>query len=248
MAIINSLIRNPLIINPLTIWIRGIINYIIIKSKNPTVQFQNNVIAKKTNFGKRVTLYNNIQLHHCSIGDFTYISDRSLFAYTTIGKFCSIAPGVMCGMGNHPVNKYVSTHPMFYSANHLAQISLADKSYYSEYEPVEVGNDVWIGANAIIKGGVKIGDGAIVGAGAVVTKDIPPFAIVGGVPARVIKYRFDKAEIDYLLGYKWWDKDLSWLRSNWKEFHDIKTFKTYGSTVAKPLASLTESPNSSLRI
>jgi tetrahydrodipicolinate N-succinyltransferase len=70
--------------------------------------------------------------------------------------------------------------------------------------------------------GVTIGDGAIIGAGAVVTKDVPPYAIVGGIPARLIKYRFEPDEIEFLLKLKWWDKDLEWIKNNSKLFNNIK--------------------------
>jgi hypothetical protein len=80
--------------------------------------------------------------------------------------------------------------------------------------PVIIGNDCWIGQGAFMAGGLAIGDGAVVLAHAVVTKDVPPYAVVGGVPAKVIKYRYDEEDIQFLLGFKWWDKDVSWLKNN----------------------------------
>ena len=83
---------------------------------------------------------------------------------------------------------------------------------------VIIGNDVWIGSHALILGGVKIGDGAVIGAGAVVTKDVPPYAVVGGVPARIIKYRFSQEIIDKLLEIKWWNLPENILKENIKLF------------------------------
>ena len=121
---------------------------------------------------------------------------------TRIGSFCSIASNVCIGAGQHPTN-WLSTHPFQYQ-NCFA---IKPKSHYefTRYKPVTIGNDVWIGTNVIIMGGLTIHDGAIIGSGAVVTKDVEPYAIVGGVPAEIIKYRFDKDIIDKLLELKWWD-------------------------------------------
>jgi acetyltransferase-like isoleucine patch superfamily enzyme len=94
--------------------------------------------------------------------------------------------------------------------------------------PIIIGNDCWIGQGAFIVGGVTIGDGAAVLAHAVVTKDIPPYAIVGGIPAKVIKYRYDENDIQFLLNYKWWDKDISWLSDNADLLCDIDMLKMKG--------------------
>ena len=93
-------------------------------------------------------------------------------------------------------------------------ITFSANSYFDEFAPIKIGNDVWVGARAIILDGVTIGDGAIVGAGAVVAKDVPAYAVVGGVPAKVLRYRFEQAEIDLLEQLKWWNKDIDWLRKN----------------------------------
>ena len=128
----------------------------------------------------------------------------------------SVAYGVRIGLPEHPVNM-VSTSPKIYRNIKLKDIK-------DVYFPPIIGNDVWIGANAIILQGVTIGDGAIIAAGAVVTKDVPPYAIVGGVPAKVIKYRFSDDVILKLLEIKWWDKPEEWTTQNLDKFTDVSGF------------------------
>ncbi|CCZ22449.1 acetyltransferase (Isoleucine patch superfamily) [Acetobacter sp. CAG:977] len=122
---------------------------------------------------------------------------------TKIGSFCSIAANVIICPTQHPAG-FLTTHPFSYLREHGLS---GQKSFinYAHTTPAEIGNDVWIGQNAVIMDGVKIGDGAIIAAGAVVTKDVAPYAIVGGVPAKLIRYRFDEATIKDLLRLKWWE-------------------------------------------
>lgn len=123
------------------------------------------------------------------IGAYTYICPNSSIQNATIGRYCSIAPDVVIGPGRHPLGGF-STSPVFYRKdNPLGESFVSENTEFAEYLPVIIGNDVWIGTRAIILDGVKIGDGAVVAAGAVVTKDVPPFAIVGGIPARQIGER-----------------------------------------------------------
>ena len=173
------------------------------------------------------TINEQVNMWEVELGDFTFVSSNCRINKVKIGKFCSIGYGVQCGIGRHPSRHYVTTHPIFYSMQRQAQITFSDRDYFEEFRKTEIGNDVWIGANAIILDGVKIGDGSIVGAGSVVTKDVLPYAIVGGVPARVIRYRFDESQIQFLLKFQWWNKDLHWLRRHFKQFHDIDNMINY---------------------
>lgn len=149
-----------------------------------------------------------------------------------IGRYCSIAQNVKIINGFHPTEKIVSTHPFFYSQSNCVDLEGMKTDIFEELRfadkenkfDVIVGNDVWIGANAIILAGVKIGDGAIIAAGAVVTKDVEPYSIVGGVPAKEIRKRFSKEQIDFLLQFKWWDKDNNWLKNNASSFAQIDRF------------------------
>ena len=131
---------------------------------------------------------------------------------TVIGNFVSMGSMVTIGNGEHPL-KFLSTSPFFY----FDGLGFKDKSMpthneYSKLAPVTIGNDVWIGDGVKIKNGITIGDGAVIGASAVVTKDVPPYAIVAGVPAKIIKYRFDEDIIQELLELKWWNLDLKTIR------------------------------------
>ncbi len=134
----------------------------------------------------------------------TYINGKARISKnTTIGQFCSIARNVMIGAHNHPTN-WLSSNPFQYS-NKFKNFQMKNKYKFDNSQPTIIGNDVWIGTNVVIISGVKIGDGAIIAANAVVTRDVPPYAIVGGLPAKIIKYRFDKETIADLISLKWWE-------------------------------------------
>lgn len=146
-----------------------------------------------------------------------------------IGRFTSIAPYVKTNSGIHPYTyPYVTTCPMFFSTRKQNGYTFADKMMYNEFaEKPEIGNDCWIGENVFIAGGIKISDGAVALAGSVITKDVPPYAIVGGVPAKVLKYRYDEKTIEFLLEYKWWNKGADWLKDNWLLLCNIDELKKY---------------------
>lgn len=181
-------------------------------------------IVTSSNLGKFCAIGKGCYVYCTSIGDYTYLSSNVSVMNTNIGKFCSIAQGACICLGMHPSSKFVSTHPSFFSLSKQNGMTFSDKNYFEEMGKTRIGNDVWIGVNAIIMDNITIGNGAIVGAGAVVTNDIPPYAVVAGVPAKTMKYRFEKDEIDFLEKFKWWNKDEVWLKTNLKDMHDIKLF------------------------
>ena len=163
------------------------------------------------------------------IGRASYIGENAKI-HAKIGRFCSIASGVSVVVGKHPTSVWVSTHPAFFSGAKQAGFTYVDDmkyqdSYCGQY-PVEIGNDVWIGERAMILQDVKIGDGAIIAAGAIVTSDVPAYAIVGGVPAKLIRYRFSPDQIDFLEKFKWWDKTDAWLQQYVTYFESIDKMKS----------------------
>lgn len=189
-------------------------------------------------FHKEDTLYKN-----CKIGRYTYGYEQLLEFYPLakeIGRFCSINITARI-WNNHPVG-YITTHPLidhpiFYPWESSQNRDKAIEEYGKYFDnapfedsalrknpPVIIGNDVWIGANVVILPGVTIGNGAIIAAGAVVSKDVPDYAIVGGVPAKVIKYRFSPEVIKGLLKIKWWDWEMDEIERNISLFYEPEKF------------------------
>lgn len=161
------------------------------------------------------------------VGRYSYIGSGTIFGDVHIGRYCSIANDFSIISGDHPLD-YLSTHPFTYS-NEL----FGDREEYKDIDfkknklapqkssPLDIGNDVWIGSRAIILGKVRsIGNGAVIGAGAVVTRDVPAYAVVGGNPARILKYRFDEATIKALEELKWWNLPLHQIKHF--DFSDIQ--------------------------
>lgn len=174
-----------------------------------TGRIKSSIIADKT------AVYG--RLRSCQLGEGSYVAPGSNLEYTRIGKFCSIGKEVYTIRGQHPSRKWVSTSPSFFSEDPANLYKLAEYKRFEEYRYVDedetavsIGNDVWIGNFVKIMEGVSIGDGAIIAAGAIVTENVVPYSIVGGVPAKIIRYRFSQNQIDFLLKLKWWDRDEVW--------------------------------------
>lgn len=162
---------------------------------------------------RKARVWDGCKLYHSSIGDYSYIGQNARLIHAHVGKFCSLAGAGAYGMGTHSLD-YISTSSLFTASRNGTRIKWTDKPSYEEFKEIHIGNDVWIGMRVMVMGGVNIGNGAVVAAGAVVTKDVPPYAIVGGVPARVIKYRFPEDVIAKLEASKWWTLDDDTLKSN----------------------------------
>jgi acetyltransferase-like isoleucine patch superfamily enzyme len=128
---------------------------------------------------------------------------------TRVGRYCSISWACTIMAGDHPIH-HVSTHPFTYRDYYEKLIrnkfgdAVKPVSFNQDRGATVIGNDVWIGQNTILRNGITIGDGAVIAAGAVVTKDVPPYAIMGGNPAKVIRYRFDEQLREKLLASRWW--------------------------------------------
>lgn len=162
----------------------------------------------------------------------TYISHHSII-YGHIGKFTSIATNCNTLIGRHPITiPYVSTSPMFYSLLKQNGTTFTKTQLYIENNladkinnyPIVIGNDCWIGFGVSIVEGVKIGDGAVIQAQSLVTKDVPAYAIMGGIPAKIIKYRYDESTISALMKIQWWNKDIKWIKDHSSFFCDMKKF------------------------
>jgi acetyltransferase-like isoleucine patch superfamily enzyme len=156
-------------------------------------------------------IYPGSQLARVRLGSYSYVAYDSTVTDARIGRFTSIGPQFGCGYGDHPVG-LLSTSPVFYSTRKQCGVSFATSDGFQEQKASEIGHDVWVGARVFLRAGTAIGHGAVVAAGAVVVKDVPPYAVVGGVPARVIRYRFPEAVVERLLELRWWDWPEPWLR------------------------------------
>lgn len=160
--------------------------------------------------------------HNVEIGMYTHggcFYPGQFDRYTTIGRYCSIAGGARVMNRNHPM-EFKSTHSFFFDPT----LKYCDKDQI-KYIPLKIGNDVWIGSNAIIMPHVtNIGDGAVIGAGAVVNKNVPPYAVVVGNPARVVRYRFSQKTIDELLSSLWWEKSIEEIKPSIHEY--LKPYET----------------------
>jgi acetyltransferase-like isoleucine patch superfamily enzyme len=159
-------------------------------------------------------LNKNPRYSEYSIGDFSYgepiIHHWGEKATLRIGRFCSIASGVTILLGGEHNLDFISTYPFKVFLDGFED----SPKYAGTNGDVTIGNDVWIGTNALILSGVKIGDGAVVGASTVVTKDIEPYSVVAGNPARLIRKRFDEETIEELLRIKWWNWEIQRIREN----------------------------------
>ena len=174
-------------------------------------------------YGTTVFLKNIVKAENISVGDYTYYDDSSdpiewekknvLFNYPffgeklIIGRYCALAEGSLFIMGaaNHRLSS-ITTYPFNVMGGIWREVSTPHIEELPHKGDTIIGNDVWIGHNAVIMPGVNIGDGSIVAAFSVVTKSFPPYSIIGGNPARLIRKRFDDEMIELLLKLKWWDK------------------------------------------
>lgn len=143
------------------------------------------------------------QLVKTRLGRYTYLGDNCTIIRTEIGAFCSISGGANIGGGGHAMH-FASTSPVFNKGRNILNTNFSD-STFEPFKDTFIGNDVWIGARCMIKSGIRIGTGAVIGMGSVVTKDVPPYAVVAGNPAQVIRFRFDEKTIETLLQSHWWE-------------------------------------------
>lgn len=168
----------------------------------------------KENSEKFQIMHNSILSGDNQIGDYTYIGFNCIITQSVVGRYCSIANNVSIGIGEHRINR-VSTSSLFYE-NPFETLTQGE---------CIIGNDVWIGSNAVIRRGVKIGNGAIIGANSFVNRDVNDFEIVGGLPAKLIKKRFDENTIKLIKESNWWDFDIESARLKINELEQNNVFE-----------------------
>ena len=154
---------------------------------------------------KTAAICSGVRFYRGKIGKYSYIGNNSFVSDTDIGSFTSISTDCYIGGTSHPTS-WVSTSPVFHKWENIMKKNFA-RHEFEIFKRTTIGNDVWIGNRVMIKAGVKIADGAVIGMGSIVTKDIGPYEIWAGNPARLIRKRFDDETIDAFEKMKWWEWD-----------------------------------------
>lgn len=176
---------------------------------DPEPRIHPTAVLKSCRLGRYAAVAERVVLREVAVGDFTYFERHGEAIYTSLGKFCSVAANVRINALEHPLER-VTTHKISYRPNEYFRYLGVDASFRERRreQPVTIRNDVWIGHGAVILPGVTVGDGAVIGANAVVTSDVAPYTIVAGVPARRLRYRFPPETAKRLLALSWWDWPL----------------------------------------
>lgn len=189
--------------------LKELIYSILVRRKFKNSEIHTKSVSTQAQIGENSVIYEGVDIKDkVVLGKYNLVNKNTLIRSANTGNYVSIGPNCQIGMPEHPTD-HMSTSPFIYNKYR----SIIELYSWSEFQKAPIiGNDVWIGGNTIILQGVKIGNGAIVAAGAVVTKDVEPYSIVGGVPAKLIKKRYDEETIHYLLDLKWWDMPIKELR------------------------------------
>jgi virginiamycin A acetyltransferase len=201
--------------------------------KYPTCSINSHFIVPGVNLGTKVIINKGCKIQKdTTIGSYTFINENVQIDYKTrIGSYCSISHGVKISLGNHPAH-FFSTSEVFYNeTRNIIKQNKYDEFINTAY--TNIGSDVLLGANSIILSGISIGHGAIIGAGSIVTKNVPPYAIVAGNPAKIIKYRFDDVEIEFLLNTKWWEIEIEKLSTLNIDISNEKHFSSFIEEIIK---------------
>jgi len=176
---------------------------------------------RETVVGQCCEILDRSSVEYSTIGDYSYLGNDCSVSDTTIGRYCAIAAHVRLGAPNHPMQR-ASQHRFTYCPEYYDTAQTRDHEFFAERRAarVEIGHDVWIGNGVTVLPGVRVGHGAVLAAGAVVTKDVPDWTIIGGVPGRVLKMRFPSDIQESLTRIAWWDWDMDTVLSRLDSFRD----------------------------
>ncbi|MEO1249747.1 MAG: DapH/DapD/GlmU-related protein [Pseudomonadota bacterium] len=185
-------------------------------SIHPHARVRNSTLGAWTAVGARTSFIDS------TMADYSYVVTDAGIMGTTIGKFCSIAAQTRLNPGNHPTWRASQHHFLYRARSYQLGEDESDFFAWRASHPVTVGHDVWMGHGVIVLPGVTVGNGAVLAAGAVVSKDVEPYTIVGGVPAKPIKRRFEPAIADRLQALAWWDWGHNRLAQTLEDFRTLK--------------------------
>jgi len=191
---------------------------------SPEPTLHDPVSISESELGRWTEVRHGARLNRSVLGDYTYLMERVQLDFTTIGKFGNIASDARLGPTNHPIDRPSAHHFTYRSA--MYDLGEDDPSVFEwrADQPVEVGHDVWIGHGAVVLPGVEIGTGAVIGAGSVVTRDVEPYTVVAGVPAALIRRRFDPETAARIKATEWWEWDHEVLADRLTAFRDLESF------------------------
>ncbi len=199
------------------------------KNKGKLRLYRGAYTDKESFYEGRNILYPKVKVEGSFLGFGSYVGNSAKISYAKIGRYTCIGPEVKIIYGQHPIS-FASIHPAFYSLNKQAGFTYIKNKKFEEYRYADekhlvvIGNDVWIGDSAKIMEGVRIGDGAVVAADALVTKDVEPYTVVGGIPAKTIRQRFSENIIEQLLKLSWWDRGEEWIYNHAELFDNVELF------------------------
>jgi len=179
-------------------------------------------VLQESQIDKKAAICTGTKFYRSKIGKYSYVGNNSFISDTTIGNFCSISTDCYIGGASHPTD-WVSTSSVFHKWKNIMKKNFS-KHEYNIFAPTNIGNDVWIGRGVTIKAGINIENGAIIGMGSVVTKDVGPYEIWAGNPAKLIKKRFDEETINFLLKNQWWNFEDEEIEKYAKFFNNIDEY------------------------